>query len=1263
MKRAILCLAVISLFTLKSLSQYADLGTGALKNQIWWFDWNGFTLANGASRSFTTGDGLNVTITFSNLQGPVFQPWIMNTWYGSVLHFLYDFSNPNIKPALFSPYTTLNSQFTINVMATRNGMPTPFKFVAADAEASALSEITTLTTNGTGWECIDFFRNSAQISNPFGGCTTQAATITDTYAGSSGMGQNPVIATDNTGGGPLIMNCSFNRNNVEGQMGIAFGIFGSVDMGDLPASYGNAQHTLKYTTSNPCNYLPPLPLTSLVQNLKIGTVAGDADPIVTNDDNANGADEDGITSFPLYNGMGTYSLTIPVTNTTGNTAYLTGWFDYNRNGVFDNNEYVNAFITNNATTATLTWNGLPAILPAGTANDWGFRFRLSSNLASTLNPSGYAPDGEVEDYITSALKTNSADFLVPDTVCVNTPINITNTSTNASSFYWNFCSGSLNMTPAGTNLSSPNLSMPAFSNIARDGNNFYLFVVNHTGSLARMSFGNSLLNTPVTIDLGSFGGIIPFQSEGIDIEKDGANWIGYLIGGQNANSRLVKLDFGSSPSNIPVVTNLGNIGNLAFPKDFTLYKDGTVWYGFNVNGDNNTVTRFNFGNSLSNIPTASNLGNIGSLSYPVGMYLLKNTNNFHLYITNRNSNTISRLDFGSSLGNIPTGINLGNPGNNFSWPRDITVIKDCDKIFGFVVNEATNVITRLDFNNDFLAVPSTTDIGNVGNLNFPCSFSEIFRTGDAVNFFIPNITSNSISRITFNNCSSSTIPSYSGTTPPPFQYNQPGEYNISLFADDGLATQTVICKKIVVVAPPSISLGNDTGYCVNASIVLGQSLPQGVSYSWSNGQTTPTITVQQPGNYSVSISNRYGCSAKDTVTVITYPSPQIFIAPANDTVICKNTVFTATAAGGINYTWSNSQSGPSINVNGPGTYVVTGTAANGCKNTDTLHVTEFTLPISASNDTSICSGQQIQLQASGGTVFNWSPSTGLSDPTISNPTANATNNITYYVTVTDANHCSNIDSVKLNVRTVQFAISPAISVCPDKTAQLTASGGDIYSWLPAATLSNASAANPVATPQTTTMYSVNITDTVCHQSSFLSTVVTVLQKPNVKAAKSNDIDCSRNNSQLTATGAQTYIWSPATTLNSAAIASPIATPAGSTMYTVRGTDGFGCINYDSVRVEFVSTDTSSYHMPNAFTPNGDGLNDCYGIKFWGVIDQIEFGIYNRWGERIFFTKNPNDCWDGTYKGKKQDVGVYVYMIKAKTYCGDTFKKGLFTLIR
>ena len=88
-----------------------------------------------------------------------------------------------------------------------------------------------------------------------------------------------------------------------------------------------------------------------------------------------------------------------------------------------------------------------------------------------------------------------------------------------------------------------------------------------------------------------------------------------------------------------------------------------------------------------------------------------------------------------------------------------------------------------------------------------------------------------------------------------------------------------------------------------------------------------------------------------------------------------------------------------------------------------------------------------------------------------------------------------------------------------------------------------------------------------------------------------------------------------------------------------------------------------YDLPNSFTPNGDGLNDCFGIKYWGQINQLDFSIYNRFGERVFHTNNPNVCWDGTLNGEPQKADVFVYTIKAKTACGNIDKKGTVTLLR
>ncbi len=86
-------------------------------------------------------------------------------------------------------------------------------------------------------------------------------------------------------------------------------------------------------------------------------------------------------------------------------------------------------------------------------------------------------------------------------------------------------------------------------------------------------------------------------------------------------------------------------------------------------------------------------------------------------------------------------------------------------------------------------------------------------------------------------------------------------------------------------------------------------------------------------------------------------------------------------------------------------------------------------------------------------------------------------------------------------------------------------------------------------------------------------------------------------------------------------------------------------------------------IPTAFTPNNDGLNDCYGVSQWPYTSSFEMNVFNRWGELIFRTTDRFACWDGKFKGEDQPAGVYVYMIRATTGCGPTFKKGTFVLIR
>lgn len=354
---------------------------------------------------------------------------------------------------------------------------------------------------------------------------------------------------------------------------------------------------------------------------------------------------------------------------------------------------------------------------------------------------------------------------------------------------------------------------------------------------------------------------------------------------------------------------------------------------------------------------------------------------------------------------------------------------------------------------------------------------------------------------------------------------------------------------------------------------------------------------------------------------------------------------------------------------GSGTFIVklVVTDINGCKDSITTNITASTLTADAGLDKTICSTNSIVLQgsSSGAVQYAWTPAAYLDNPAILNPTATPPVTTTFYLTATNAAGCTRKDSVQIFVRAANaFAINPPSAICLHESIQLSASGGDLYAWQPAATLDDPAVFNPTASPLATTTYTVFITDTLCGYSTTLSTTVTVLPLPLIQASRSNDITCIVPNSRLTAVGGNQYQWAPAGTLNNPNVATPIASPTTSTTYIVTGTDLSGCSNQASVLVKVNYAEKGGYFMPTGFTPNNDGLNDCYGVKLWGNITEIEFSIYNRWGQRIFYSTKPGECWNGTINGVLQTPDVYVYMVRAKTTCEPfVFRKGTFVLIR
>lgn len=150
--------------------------------------------------------------------------------------------------------------------------------------------------------------------------------------------------------------------------------------------------------------------------------------------------------------------------------------------------------------------------------------------------------------------------------------------------------------------------------------------------------------------------------------------------------------------------------------------------------------------------------------------------------------------------------------------------------------------------------------------------------------------------------------------------------------------------------------------------------------------------------------------------------------------------------------------------------------------------------------------------------------------------------------------------------------------------------------------------------------------------------------------------------ELTGTGASNYNWSPNYNISSLTNPKVTVNPFKNTQYILTGKNSSSCSSSDTINV-FVIEDCGEMFVPNAFTPNDDGVNDVLYVR--GIcLQNISFMIFNRWGERIFSTTDQKNGWDGTYKGEPLNSGVYVFRLEGKTYDGKEFiTKGNITLIR
>lgn len=434
----------------------------------------------------------------------------------------------------------------------------------------------------------------------------------------------------------------------------------------------------------------------------------------------------------------------------------------------------------------------------------------------------------------------------------------------------------------------------------------------------------------------------------------------------------------------------------------------------------------------------------------------------------------------------------------------------------------------------------------------------------------------------------------------------------------------------------------------------------GYTFDWSSGETGPTAIALSAGINTVTVTvDSSGCT--QTATINIGAPARFFLTTDSTEVSCPGgsdgtATVTVTGSGGtppFTYNWSNGFTTATITgLTADSTYRVTVTDANGCEEYDTVSITgPAPFDISYTAEPAACFGANTgsaQVTVSGATApYTYAWSTGATTDTASGLAQG-----TYAVTITDANGC--VDSLNnivvtqptnpLDVDTTLIDVS-----CPenrDGAIFLEVNGGTgpyLYSVDGGATFDSTPNFNLLSVGD----YDIVVIDS---NNCEYNTTVTLTAPPAFEVSFIPEQDTINLGDSLVLTPlvepwdtSFSYSWQPANTLSCDSCENPAAMPVVTTVYEVSVFDENNC--RQSTRFTLYVENDKKLYVPNVFTPNADGLNDQWEIFIPGA-KSLTVGVFNRWGEKVFYSDGPIDAtWDGYFKGKLLPPDVYVYYIE------------------
>ena len=753
----------------------------------------------------------------------------------------------------------------------------------------------------------------------------------------------------------------------------------------------------------------------------------------------------------------------------------------------------------------------------------------------------------------------------------------------------------------------------------------------------------------------------------------------------NAGNLTWSTYYGGSSTDYAYAIISDNIGNIfitgyTMSSDFPVMNGGAYYDGIFGFNEDVIIAKFdNAGNRLwstffgGNVVGSERAISIGcDFNNNIFIYGYTNASDFPVYnagtyfdsIMNSEDMFISKFD---NAGNLLWSTFFGGPGSPISswdfWEADGLTIDNCGNVY--IAYDCSAAGEPLYDPGCGSYIDSTSSLmlaefSNTGTLLWSTKIGEGVGAGP-LRFVITTDNDNALYYAYEYNAPTSTV----GIPFVPL----PGAY---FNTDPGPAITTnhqdFLMKFIPDPLTDSITSTNDSCGCVGSATVY--SCGNGpFQYRWSNGQTTQSVTGLCAGTYSVIVSDNSCGGQDDTVSVVIVSlsslNATVSSVPSACTMNTGSATVTPSGTPPFTYLWSPSgQVTQTATGLGAGSYAVLVTDSFGCSKS--FHVDVLTLNAPNATVTSqtnpLCSGGtsgSATVSVTGGATpysFAWSPGGGT------NATATGLSAGTYIVLVTDSNGCTNSDTVAItDPAAITYSIFANSSNCnsADGSAIISVSGG----MQPYTYLWSDSQTTDTAVGLAAGTYAVTITDSNgCTKTA--STVVGSIGGPTADAGVNTTITIGQS-ATLSAAGGVTYAWNTGETTASISVS-----PTIDMQFCVTAYDANGCFDTACVRVyvipEVIPCPTNAdLSVPNAFSPNKDGNNDEFCLQGWNIcITEFSVLIYDRWGNKVYESSDPDFCWDGVYKGKPLDAAVFVYVIKAKLNTDEeVIRKGNISLIR